>query len=211
MTRNDKKITCKDCGRTFIFRYDEQNYYAEQGYDEPIRCKDCRAAKKSAGAQRQEKPSGRFDGGTGFKGDRRTGGQSDQGRSYSDSRPPRDERPPRDGMPLKDGGRPPRDGSRPPRDGSRPPRDGSRPPRDGSRPPRDGSRPPRDGSRPPRDGARPPRDGRAAAAGPVSRGFERKESFPATCAACGKQTTVPFKPREGGKPVYCKDCFNKQR
>jgi CxxC-x17-CxxC domain-containing protein len=37
----------------------------------------------------------------------------------------------------------------------------------------------------------------------------RRESFPATCAACGKETTVPFKPVEG-RPVYCRDCFQKQ-
>jgi CxxC-x17-CxxC domain-containing protein len=32
----------------------------------------------------------------------------------------------------------------------------------------------------------------------------------ATCAACGKQTDLPFKPR-GDRPVYCRDCFRKQR
>jgi len=34
--------------------------------------------------------------------------------------------------------------------------------------------------------------------------------FPVTCAACGAETTVPFKPREG-RPVYCKDCYVKQQ
>lgn len=33
-----------------------------------------------------------------------------------------------------------------------------------------------------------------------------REMFPATCAACGIETTVPFKPTSD-KPVYCKDCF----
>jgi len=37
-----------------------------------------------------------------------------------------------------------------------------------------------------------------------------REMFPATCAACGKQTQVPFKPRED-RPVYCSECFTKQR
>ncbi|MDR3601729.1 MAG: zinc-ribbon domain containing protein [Desulfosporosinus sp.] len=36
--------------------------------------------------------------------------------------------------------------------------------------------------------------------------FER-QMFPATCAECGKETTVPFQP-SGDKPVYCRDCFH---
>lgn len=103
MTRRDKTIVCKDCGRSFIFRGEEQDFFAEKGYSEPTRCKDCRTARKNNANQ----PVGR----------------------------------PKDG----DGGRPP-----------------------------------------------------------------RKEMFPATCASCGKSTQVPFKPREG-KPVYCSDCFSKQR
>jgi len=31
----------------------------------------------------------------------------------------------------------------------------------------------------------------------------------ATCAACGKETTVPFKPTQG-RPVFCRDCFSKK-
>jgi CxxC-x17-CxxC domain-containing protein len=38
----------------------------------------------------------------------------------------------------------------------------------------------------------------------------RREFFPATCAACGKETTVPFRPVEG-RPVYCRDCFQDQK
>jgi len=34
-----------------------------------------------------------------------------------------------------------------------------------------------------------------------------REMHPAVCAQCGKDTTVPFKPR-GDKPVYCSDCFS---
>lgn len=37
-----------------------------------------------------------------------------------------------------------------------------------------------------------------------------REMHPATCADCGKETTVPFKPT-GEKPVYCRDCFAKHR
>ncbi len=30
------------------------------------------------------------------------------------------------------------------------------------------------------------------------------------CSDCGKDTQVPFEPQEG-RPVYCRDCFQKHR
>jgi len=41
-------------------------------------------------------------------------------------------------------------------------------------------------------------------------GYQRREMHPAVCAACGKETQVPFEPREG-RPVYCSDCYAKIR
>ena len=37
-----------------------------------------------------------------------------------------------------------------------------------------------------------------------------REMFTATCAACGKEARVPFKPRED-RPVYCSECFAKMK
>ena len=37
-----------------------------------------------------------------------------------------------------------------------------------------------------------------------------REMHHVVCAECGKDTTVPFQPR-GDRPVYCSDCFSKQR
>lgn len=37
-----------------------------------------------------------------------------------------------------------------------------------------------------------------------------REMFTATCAACGTEAKVPFRPRED-RPVYCSECFAKQR
>lgn len=37
-----------------------------------------------------------------------------------------------------------------------------------------------------------------------------REMFDVICASCGKPTQVPFKPRND-RPVYCKDCYDKQR
>ncbi len=38
----------------------------------------------------------------------------------------------------------------------------------------------------------------------------RRQMFPVVCAECGKDTEVPFEPREG-RPVYCSDCYSKVR
>jgi CxxC-x17-CxxC domain-containing protein len=107
MTIKDITIVCKDCGRKFMFRSDEQSFYEEKGYAEPTRCKDCRTVRKNSISQT--------------------------------------------------------------------------------------------GTRFPKDGA-PRTDGRTM----------NKEMFPATCASCGNQTQVPFKPTNG-KPVYCSNCYSKNR
>lgn len=43
----DKTIACKDCGTDFIFNESEQAFYKEKGFEnEPMRCPDCRRARK---------------------------------------------------------------------------------------------------------------------------------------------------------------------
>jgi Probable zinc-ribbon domain len=43
----DKKITCRDCNTEFVFTESEQAFYKEKGFEnEPVRCADCRRAKK---------------------------------------------------------------------------------------------------------------------------------------------------------------------
>ena len=37
-----------------------------------------------------------------------------------------------------------------------------------------------------------------------------REMFSVTCASCGNEARVPFQPR-GDRPVYCSDCFSKQK
>ncbi|MFZ5596075.1 MAG: zinc-ribbon domain containing protein [Bacillota bacterium] len=37
-----------------------------------------------------------------------------------------------------------------------------------------------------------------------------REMHPAICAECGVETEVPFKP-VGDRPIYCRDCFSKNR
>ena len=43
-------------------------------------------------------------------------------------------------------------------------------------------------------------------------GFGRveRQMYPAVCAQCGKDTQVPFQPRDD-RPVYCSDCFATKR
>jgi CxxC-x17-CxxC domain-containing protein len=36
---------------------------------------------------------------------------------------------------------------------------------------------------------------------------EARPTFEIVCAECGKTDTVPFRPKDDGRPVYCKDCF----
>ena len=96
----DKTLTCRDCGREFIFSASEQEFFAQRGFtNEPGRCPECRATRK---AQR----------GGGYSAGGYSGGQ--------------------------------------------------------------------------------------------------REMFPAVCAQCGKNTQVPFQPRND-RPVYCSDCYSQLR
>ncbi len=53
---NDKTLSCKDCGREFVFSASEQEFYAEKGFtNEPGRCPECRSARKA-----QNRNSGGF-------------------------------------------------------------------------------------------------------------------------------------------------------
>lgn len=99
MSFEDKTLECSDCGATFTFSAEEQEFFASKGYtNEPKRCPTCRQARKAE----------------------RYGNDS-----YGSYRP-------------------------------------------------------------------------------------RRQMFPAVCAQCGKETEVPFEPREG-RPVYCSECYNKTR
>jgi len=37
-----------------------------------------------------------------------------------------------------------------------------------------------------------------------------REMHKVTCADCGQETEVPFKP-DGTRPVYCRDCYQKHK
>lgn len=45
-TYQDKELTCADCRGAFLWSAKDQEFFAEKGFSEPKRCKDCRQAKK---------------------------------------------------------------------------------------------------------------------------------------------------------------------
>ncbi len=49
MEYKDETLTCKECGKEFTFTAGEQAFYAEKGFqNKPVRCPECRKAKKDA-------------------------------------------------------------------------------------------------------------------------------------------------------------------
>jgi CxxC-x17-CxxC domain-containing protein len=51
---------------------------------------------------------------------------------------------------------------------------------------------------------------RASALGTTPPGAYPKVETRTNCSACGKETTVPFKPTQG-RPVFCRECFQQRR
>lgn len=44
----DKTIVCKDCGKEFVFTVGEQEFFKEKGFEnDPVRCPECRKARKA--------------------------------------------------------------------------------------------------------------------------------------------------------------------
>ena len=41
-------------------------------------------------------------------------------------------------------------------------------------------------------------------------GRMRRDEYSVSCAQCGRDTTVPFKPAEG-RPVFCRSCVERRR
>jgi len=54
------------------------------------------------------------------------------------------------------------------------------------------------------------RKSQSGSSGSMSGYNSRRQMFPAVCAECGKETEVPFEPREG-RPVYCSRCYDRVR
>ncbi len=48
MKDSDITLTCRHCGKEFVFTRAEQNFYELKGFTTPSRCKECRSEKQSA-------------------------------------------------------------------------------------------------------------------------------------------------------------------
>ena len=49
-------IVCKNCGKSFKLSIGEQKFYDSKGFGYPVRCKECRAAKKASYETKKEEP-----------------------------------------------------------------------------------------------------------------------------------------------------------
>ena len=58
----DTQLQCGDCGVSFAFSADDQEFYAQKGYSSPKRCPECRSARKvSRGGGQARGPRPQFD------------------------------------------------------------------------------------------------------------------------------------------------------
>lgn len=60
MTFEDRKISCSDCGKDFVFSAEEQQFFSEKGFqNEPKRCVECRHSRKRERRRRTAAPKDR--------------------------------------------------------------------------------------------------------------------------------------------------------
>mmetsp|Transcript_15911 Transcript_15911/g.32178 ORF Transcript_15911/g.32178 Transcript_15911/m.32178 type:complete len:112 (-) Transcript_15911:100-435(-) len=61
---SEETLTCRDCEADFTFTIEEQEFFEEKGYtNKPVRCQECRNAKKQRGSDGGGRGGGRFGGG----------------------------------------------------------------------------------------------------------------------------------------------------
>lgn len=54
----DKVLVCRDCGKEFTFTAGEQEFYQSKGLlNEPTRCRDCRALRRTGRSEMGERPA----------------------------------------------------------------------------------------------------------------------------------------------------------
>lgn len=54
MAYEDQSLACKDCGKNFTWTGSEQEFYAQKGFQQPLRCPDCRQKMRERKAQGQQ-------------------------------------------------------------------------------------------------------------------------------------------------------------
>lgn len=53
--KKDLTIKCRNCGKEFTYTIGEQKFYEDKGFAAPVRCKECRAARKANQEEPQQK------------------------------------------------------------------------------------------------------------------------------------------------------------
>jgi len=57
MSYTDKALACRDCSKEFVFTAGEQEFYDTKGFtNQPTRCPECRAQRKSSSSSRNSGP-----------------------------------------------------------------------------------------------------------------------------------------------------------
>lgn len=54
-TYTNINLVCKTCGKEFMYTTTEQKFFEEKGFSAPIRCHECRSAKKARNVERDKK------------------------------------------------------------------------------------------------------------------------------------------------------------
>lgn len=54
-TRDDQQIQCMECGQTFVFSSEDQDYHAQKGYSAPKRCMVCREKRRQDKSSHRER------------------------------------------------------------------------------------------------------------------------------------------------------------
>lgn len=52
-TYSDITLVCKTCNKEFNYSVSEQLFFEEKGFEAPVRCHDCRNAKKARNLERE--------------------------------------------------------------------------------------------------------------------------------------------------------------
>jgi CxxC-x17-CxxC domain-containing protein len=84
----DKTLVCRDCGEAFTFTAGEQEFYAQKGFtNEPMRCRNCRQARKQqrGGNATSERSFGGSGGGYSRGDDYGNSGGYSRGNDYGNS------------------------------------------------------------------------------------------------------------------------------
>ncbi len=56
----DQQIECLDCGQSFTFSAEDQEFYEQKGYSTPKRCPECRAQRKAASSRGNNRSRGGY-------------------------------------------------------------------------------------------------------------------------------------------------------